>query len=102
MKNISLILIVLAGVVLFIAGTVPHYSHPAAGYILMAAGALLVFAFYLITLLQVIRSRSISNSRRIVWTILIICAPVVGNLIYILFYDAQVSSRTPETKDYYR
>ncbi|HSC40219.1 MAG TPA: PLDc N-terminal domain-containing protein, partial [Chitinophagaceae bacterium] len=87
MKNISLILIALAGVVLFLAGAVPRYNHPVAGDILMAAGALMVFAFYLTTLLQVIRSRSIRNSRRIVWIILIICAPVVGNLIYILFHD---------------
>jgi hypothetical protein len=102
MKNISLILIVLAGVVLFMAGAVPHYNHPLAGYILMTAGALLVFAFYLISLLQVIRTRSIRNSRRIVWIILILCAPVVGNLIYILFHDAQLSSRVPETKNDYR
>src|SRR4051794_21169075 len=102
MKNISLILIVLAGVVLFMAGAVPHYNHPVVGYILMGVGAFLVFAFYLISLLQVIRSQTLRTSRRIVWTILIICAPVVGNLIYILFHDAQVSSRVPETKDYYR
>ena len=102
MKNISLILIVLAGIALFMAGAIPHYNYPVIRDILMAAGCVLVFAFYLISLLQVIRSRSIANSRRIIWVILIICVPIAGNLIYILFHDAQVSSRVPETKNDYR
>ena len=87
---------------LFMAGAVPHYNHPVAGYILMGLGTLLVLAFYLLSLRQVIQSKTLRTSRRIVWIILIICAPVVGNLVYILFHDAQVSSRVPETKDYYR
>lgn len=102
MKNISLILIVLGGIVLFMAGALPHYNYPVVRYILMTAGGVAVFAFYLISLLQVLRTRSIRNSRRIIWVILIICVPIAGNLIYILFHDAQVSSRVPETKNDYR
>ena len=98
MKNISLLLLMLLGVVLFFAGAIPHYHQPVIKYILMTAGTLLVAAFYLFTLLQAIRSRSISNRRRIVWIILIICAPLAGNLIYVLFHDAQISRQVPETK----
>ena len=98
MKNISLLLLLLLGVFLFLAGAVPHYQRPATGTILMIAGGVLVFSFYLATLLQVIRSKSISNKRRIVWIILILCAPMAGNLIYVLFHDAQLSRQRPETK----
>lgn len=98
MKNISLLLLLLLGVFLFLAGAVPHYQRPTTATILMIAGAVLVFAFYLTTLLQAIRSKSISNKRRIVWIILIFCAPLAGNLIYVLFHDAQLSRQRPETK----
>jgi len=93
MKNISLILLMILGVGIFFAGAMPHYSQPVTGKILMGIGALLVFAFYLATLMQVIKSPSISAKRRIVWIILIICAPLAGNLIYILFHDAQLSKQ---------
>jgi len=97
MKNISLLLLMLLGIMLFFAGTVPHYHQPVIRNILMIAGTVLVFIFYLLTFRQVIRSRSVSNKRRIVWIILIICAPLAGNLIYIIFHDAQVSRQVPET-----
>jgi len=98
MKNISLLLLMLLGVFLFLAGAIPHYHRPVTGTILMIAGTVLVAAFYLFTLLQVIRSKSISNKKRIVWVILILCAPIAGNLIYVLFHDAQLSRQVPETK----
>ena len=98
MKNISLLLMALAGVLLFLAGAVPHYNSQLLKYMLMGAGSLLVAAFYLLTLVQVIRTRSIRNSRRIVWIILILCAPLVGNLIYVFFHDADLSRQVPETK----
>lgn len=98
MKNISLLLLMVLGVALFVAGAIPHYPRPVTGDILMTAGALLIFAFYLATLAQVIRSKTMSNKRRIVWIILILCAPIAGNLIYVLFHDAQISRQTHETR----
>jgi hypothetical protein len=91
MKNISLLFIVIAGVALFMIGAIPHYDHPAVSHVLMGAGAALIAIFYLVTLVQVIRSSTISNKRRIVWIIIIICAPLVGNLLFIIVHDAMIS-----------
>ena len=99
MKNISLLLLLVLGVAVFFVGAVPHYSQPVVGKVIMTAGALLIFVFYLATLLQVIRSKSVSRRRRIVWIILILCAPIAGNLIYVIYHDAAISRQTHETSE---
>jgi len=96
MKNVGLLLLVPAGVALFLGGAIPQFTHPVIGYILMGGGAVLIGIFYAATLLQVIKSPTVNNNRRITWLILIVCAPLVGNLIYFFFHDAFTSKQVPE------
>ncbi|HEY4147422.1 MAG TPA: PLDc N-terminal domain-containing protein [Chitinophagaceae bacterium] len=93
MKHVGWLLLVPVGVATFMIGAIPHYHHPVIGYILMGLAAMLIGAFYLHTLLEVLKSK---NKRRITWLIIIVCAPLVGNLIYFFFHDAFTSPQVPE------
>jgi len=64
--------------------------------IFVVAGVTLGFIFYLLTFLQVIRTRSLNSGRRIFWIIAIVCVPMIGNLIYIILHDADTRKQIPK------
>jgi len=61
----------------------------------MISGALMILLFYFITLFRVIKSAG-DSSKKIFWLIAIICVPVLGNIIYIIFLETANRKQEPQ------
>jgi hypothetical protein len=83
MKPITRFNIILAiiSIILVIAGSALSGKNENGNYILYA-GLLAGAIFYLTSIIDVFRSRTVRPSRKIVWLIMTICVPVVGGLLY--------------------
>jgi len=87
MKNLSLLLLLIAACILFAIGVfIPGTGKPL-HIIFVIAGTMLGFIFYLLTFIQVIKTPSLSSQRRIFWIIVIVCVPMIGNVIYLIVHD---------------
>jgi hypothetical protein len=64
--------------------------------VFVVAGVAFGFTFYLLTLLQVIRTPTLSPGRRIFWIVAIVCLPMIGNLIYVIIHDADTRKQIPK------
>jgi Phospholipase_D-nuclease N-terminal len=95
MKNLRiLILLVVAGLLFGIGISIPGTGKPL-HIIFVAAGVVTGFIFYLLTFRQVIKKSS--NERRVLWIILVVCVPVIGNVLYVIIHDALARKQVPES-----
>lgn len=85
MKGLNRLFILAAGTIIFVVSLLIPVKYVVARYIIMIAGAIIVLAFYFITLLSVIKTTKIPSQRKIFWLVAIICVPVLGNAIYVIF-----------------
>jgi hypothetical protein len=85
--NISRLIIWLAvGFVLFLIGlSIPGTTNPF-HIILVVAGIVIVFGFYLRTFRLMATTSTLTKGRRMLWTVLIIAMPVIGNMLYVLIH----------------
>ena len=84
-KNGRLLLIAMAGAL--IGGTsffIRPELHPVVKYFLLALAALVLLVFYFLTIRQVIRKGNFNASEKIFWTIVILCVPLIGNVVYLV------------------
>lgn len=93
MKNLRLLVLGAVGFAISFTGFFLRINYTLASMIVMGIGAVVLFAFYIITFLQVIRSKEIPVKRKVFWIIAILCVPIVANLIYIFVNDALTSSQ---------
>jgi hypothetical protein len=96
MKNLSLIILLIIAALLFTIGLfIPGTGKPL-HIIFVVSGMVLGFLFYLLSFIQVIKTPSLSNARRIFWIVLIVCVPMIGNLIYIVVHDTLTRRQVPK------
>ena len=95
MQNLKLLLLLCGGCILFVSGLFVPVHYTTIRYSLMIAGTLLVLLFYFITLFQVIKTSSLNSSKRIFWLVAIICVPVIGNIIYVVFREMMTQRQKP-------
>jgi Na+/H+ antiporter NhaD/arsenite permease-like protein len=100
MKHSRVFWLVSVGTLLFAIGLFVPVRYYLAHSGLLLAGAALVLLFYMSTLVEVIRSKGLSPGRRVFWLVVIICAPVVGNLLYILTQDLTSQKQTPRLQNF--
>jgi hypothetical protein len=86
MKIFRLIIWLAIGFILFLIGlSIPGAKNPV-HIILVVAGILIVLGFYLRTFRHMLTTSSLSKGRRMLWTVLIIAMPVIGNMLYVLIH----------------
>lgn len=96
MKNLSILLLLITGFILFLIGIlIPGTGRPI-HIVFVVAGTTLGFIFYLLTFLQVLKTPTLRGERRIFWIVAIVCVPVIGNLIYVIIHDADVRKQVPK------
>ena len=96
MKNFSLLVVLMTSAILFAIGISIPGRESLLHIIFVVAGTALGFIFYMLTLMQVIRTASLSPGRRIFWIVAIVCVPMIGNLIYIIIHDADTRKQIPK------
>jgi hypothetical protein len=98
MKNLRLFLLLAISFVLFIVGTtIPGTGSPL-HVSFIVAGTILGFIFYLLTFIKVLKTPSLGSGRRILWIVVIVCVPMIGNVIYLVFNEALTSKQIPKTE----
>ena len=96
MKNLSLLILLIIASLLFTMGLfVPGVNTPL-HIILVGSGTTLGFIFYLLSFIHVIKTPSLNSGRRIFWIILIVCVPMIGNVIYIIVHDTLTRRQVPK------
>jgi len=96
MKTYSPLLLLAIAFVLFLVGiSIPGADSPL-HIIFVVVAVVLGFIFYLRIFLEVIRSHELSQGERTLWTVAIVCLPVIGNLLYVLIHNSAASSQTPK------
>src|SRR5258708_39711372 len=100
MKHSRFLWLIATGTLLFAIGLFVPASFNVMRLGLLLGGAGVVFIFYLLTLIDLLKSKSIRPSRKILWLILIVCVPVLGNLLYIIMLDSMTQRQTPRLQNF--
>lgn len=87
MKNRKLLLMAGIGFAMVIAGLCIPGKDEALHFILLIAGAFILLGFYFLTFLPVIQMVKQNIPDKISWFIFIICLPIVGNVVYLIFQE---------------
>lgn len=95
MKGLKILWLLIAGSFLFLAGMLISPNYEAVKYTLLISGTVVVTVFYLVTLLRVINTNTLSQSRRIFWLIAVVCVPIMGNLAYVIIHDTLMRRQVP-------
>lgn len=89
MKNRPLLLLAIAG---SFVGSISFFirpeEHAILKYLLLSLAALVLLIFHFATLRQLVKKEKLNQSGKIFWTIVIICVPLIGNIIYLIINDA--------------
>ena len=81
--TIRLLFLPFLGLLFFIAGE--SVNNTALSNTLLAISVLIGFLFYIITLGYLLAHFSVNTDRKIFWLVAIVCMPVIGNIIYVIF-----------------
>jgi len=63
---------------LFMPGKNPWHTA------LVAAGMATSFTFYLLSFRKMLKDKTLTKGRRMLWTISIVCLPMIGNTLYVI------------------
>ena len=89
MKNSHFLLLLIAGSITAGIGFFirPEY-HAFEKYLILGVSALILLLFYSLSFMDVLKNENLNQQRRIFWTIVIICVPLIGNVLYLIINDA--------------
>ncbi len=88
MKNNHLFLLAFIGSIIAAIGFfIRPELHPVLKFTILALAGVILIAFYLLTFNQMLHKKSIDSSKRIFWTIAIVCLPFIGNILYLILND---------------
>jgi NADH:ubiquinone oxidoreductase subunit 6 (subunit J) len=96
MKNVGALILAAIGFAISIIALFVFQQNKSTGRLLLAVGGILLFIFYLIIFIQVIKSEKIPRKRKTFWIVAIICVPVIANLIYVFIHDALTTPQKPK------
>ena len=92
MKNLRMLIMILVAAVLFGIGiSIPGTGTPV-HIVFVVAGIALGFIFYLLVFHQVLTTPTLTPGMRILWMILVVCVPIIGNVLFVIIHNA-ISSR---------
>lgn len=84
MKNVSLLAMVVVAFLLFIIGVfIPGTLNPW-HIAFVTAGMITGFVFYLLSFRKMRTDKTLSEGRKMLWTVVIVCLPMIGNTFYII------------------
>ena len=84
MKDVSLLSMVIIAFILFIVGVfIPGTNNPW-HVILVIAGLVAGFTFYLLSFRKMLKDRTLIKGRRMFWIVSIVCLPMIGNIFYVI------------------
>jgi|SRR5689334_8916983 len=84
MKDVVLLRMVIVAFLLFLIGLfIPGTENPW-HIILVIAGIVIGFAFYLLSFRKMLKNDALTKGRRMLWTISIVCLPMIGNTFYVI------------------
>lgn len=84
MKDLSLLSMVIVAFFLFIVGIfIPGTKNPW-HIILIIAGLVTGFIFYLLSFQKMLKDRRLIKGRRMFWIVSIVCLPMIGNVFYVI------------------
>jgi len=63
-------------------------EHAFEKYLVLAIAALILMLFYFLTMRDVLKKENIDQQMRIFWIIVLICLPLIGDVIYLIINDA--------------
>ena len=70
--------------ILFLVGLfIPGTGNPW-HIVLVTAGLAIGFTFYLLSFRKMLTDKTLSKGRRMLWTISIVCLPMIGNTFYVI------------------
>jgi hypothetical protein len=96
MKTYSPLLLVAVAFILFLVGiSIPGIDSPL-HIIVVVISVLLGFIFYLRIFLEVLKSRELNSGERTLWTVAIVCLPIIGNILYVLIHNSAASRQIPK------
>lgn len=95
MKNLGFLILAAVGFAISFTGFFLQINHPKASTIVMLIGGAVLLFFYIISFYQVIKTKMISRKQRIFWILVILCVPIVANLIYLFIFDALTRRQKP-------
>ena len=94
MKSFSLLILAGIAFILFGVGlSIPGTLNPFHIAFIMS-GLIGGIAFYLLSFQKVFKDESLTKGRRMLWTISIICLPMIGNTFYVI---VNMMSSIPQT-----
>ena len=96
MKGLRLLLLPAIGFALFVTGVLISDSQKIVRGTFVICSVLITLVFYFITLSHVIRGVVRGESKKLFWLVAIICVPVVGNIIYIIFLETANRRQQPQ------
>lgn len=84
MKDVSLLSMVIVAFLLFIVGVfIPGTENPW-HIILVVAGLVAGFTFYLLSFRKMLKDSRLIKGRRMFWIVSIVCLPMIGNIFYVI------------------
>ena len=97
MKNSHFLLLVIAGSITGCIGFfIPPEYHAFEKYLILGVSALILLLFYSLSFMDVLKNENLNQQRRIFWTIVIICVPLIGNVLYLIINDAINRQQQPK------
>ena len=96
MKIFSLLPLLIVAFLLFMIGvSIPGTSKPL-HIIFVVTGVIAGFIFYLLTFRDALTTPSLNKGQRLLWTVAIVCVPVIGNLLYVLIHGTVIKNQVPK------
>ena len=98
MKSYSLlILLAVAFVFLLVGISIPGLDSPL--HLIFVVTAIVIgFVFYLRVFWEVITSHELEPGEKMLWTVAIVCLPIIGNMFYVIIHNSAASKQTPKTE----
>ena len=95
MKGLKLLILPAIGFVLFVTGLLISDDLKMTRDAFIVAAVLITLVFYFITLAHVIKTFMRGYSKRLFWLVAIVCMPVIGNIIYVIFLETANKKQEP-------
>ena len=95
MKGLKLLLLPFGGLLLFATGLIIPSTYTIR-YIFLIAAVITTLIFYYITLKHLIKDFPLDSTKKIFWLVAIICSPVIGNVIYVIFLGTSARTQRPQ------
>jgi len=97
MKNSSLLVLAITGSVAGGAGFfIRPEEHAFEKYSVLIGAALILIVFHFLTMRHLLKNENRDQQMRIFWIIVIICLPLIGDVLYLIINEAIKRQQQPK------